>query len=468
MNRPTLELPEIGTWSYQPQSGEVTADPSLFRIFGLVKDSPRPPLSTFLATIHREDSERVSTTIAHVVAGRSETFRSEYRVVRPDGVRLVAARGYAEKNAQGETVRLHGLVIDITDRQRAQEALAAEKAVLEAIARDASKEQILDLLCRGIEAQSQKGMLVSALVLERSTGRLLHGAGPSLPEEYNRAIDGLVIGDGVGSCGTAAFTAKPVLVEDISQHPYWASFKDLAAKHGLASCSSFPITSSQGQVLGTLAMYYPRPYMPTDEEMHLMRTATYLAGIVMERAQERGKLRQANEMLTAEKEAQIRVMHHLRAANRAVSAIISCESGEALGENLLQLLVSTFGAKAAGVWSVSSNANHFELVGEHGFGSGSPMLAPTIDVLYTTYKPGWVARYGQPFAGSIAPGDLQFDDLWLQENGVNYAAIYPLTARGRTMGILAYFGAGELPVAISEVLATVGAVAGLQLLNLRR
>src|ERR1700722_11846874 len=35
--------------------------------------------------------------------------------------------------------------------------------------------------------------------------RTLHcGAAPHLPEAYNSAIDGAVIGEGVGSCGTAA------------------------------------------------------------------------------------------------------------------------------------------------------------------------------------------------------------------------------------------------------------------------
>mgnify|MGYP006146052843 CR=1 FL=1 len=40
------------------------------------------------------------------------------------------------------------------------------------------------------------------------------GAAPSLPEEFNRAIDGLEIGEGRGSCGTAAYRRERVVVED--------------------------------------------------------------------------------------------------------------------------------------------------------------------------------------------------------------------------------------------------------------
>ena len=42
------------------------------------------------------------------------------------------------------------------------------------------------------------------LLLEPGSDRLRHGAAPSLPDFYNEAIDGLVIGPEVGSCGAAA------------------------------------------------------------------------------------------------------------------------------------------------------------------------------------------------------------------------------------------------------------------------
>lgn len=453
-------------WSYQICDAEVSADLSLLKIFGLVLNVTKLPLSAFLKNVHDEDVGRLRLAIEHVVTGKAQTLRVDYRVVRLDGTRQIAARGYAEKDARGEVVRLHGLVVDVTDRQRAEMALAAEKAVVESIARDKAKEETLALVCRGIEAQSQKGMLVSALLLDAETSCLRHGAAPSLPEAYNRAIDGLRIGPGVGSCGTAAFTAKPIFVEDISTHPYWAEFKSLAAEHGLGSCSSFPVISSQGEVLGTLAMYYPSPYMPTDDEMHLMRTATYLAGIVMERARERERLKQAHDMLVKEKEAQVRVMHHLRVANRAVTAIIGSDSVAEMSGHVLDLLVSSFQATIAGVWIVGARTNLFDRVAQHGIDGDTAMLAETIDAFYTTNKLGWVARFGQPYAGGIAHDDLQFDVPWLQQRGLTYAAIYPFAAGGRTLGIAAYFASTEQPpAALPEVMATVGSVAGISLLS---
>lgn len=58
--------------------------------------------------------------------------------------------------------------------------------------------------------------------------RLRHGAAPSLPAADNEAIDGIVIGQGVGSCGASAYLGHPLYVTDIASDPLWKDFEDLA------------------------------------------------------------------------------------------------------------------------------------------------------------------------------------------------------------------------------------------------
>ena len=120
-------------------------------------------------------------------------------------------------------------------------------------------------------------MVCSVLLLDDDGVHLRHGAGPSLPDEYNRAIDGVTIGPNVGSCGTAAFRGKSIFVEDIASDPLWANFKDLALSHGLRACWSTPILDSQQQVLGTFAVYYREPAQPTALHLRLMEIATRIA-----------------------------------------------------------------------------------------------------------------------------------------------------------------------------------------------
>ena len=129
--------------------------------------------------------------------------------------------------------------------------------------------QTLDDLTLLVESSSVSGVIASILILDEDGRHLRHGSAPSLPDEYNAAIDGIEIGPEVGSCGTAAFHDKPVVVFDIANNPLWENYRDLALKHGLRACWSTPIHGSDGQVIGTFANYYRvvRDPSPTDREL---------------------------------------------------------------------------------------------------------------------------------------------------------------------------------------------------------
>src|SRR5712672_334416 len=158
------------------------------------------------------------------------------------------------------------------------------------VAKGNSLAEILDSLCRLVEAQAGD-VLASILLVDGD--RLRHGGAPSLPKAYTDAINGAVIGPCVGSCGTAAYRAEPVIVSDIGGDPLWANFRDLALGHGLRACWSTPILSSAGKVLGTFAIYYREPRSPTAQEHDLIDQITHLASIAIEREQAEEALRQA-------------------------------------------------------------------------------------------------------------------------------------------------------------------------------
>jgi signal transduction histidine kinase len=181
--------------------------------------------------------------------------------------------------------------LEIEDRKRAEELLAGEKRLLEMIARGDSRALVLDALCRLVE-ELTSGCLSSILLLDPNN-RLRHGAAPSLPTPYTDAIDGLAIGPSVGSCGTAAYRAEPVIVSDIATDPLWADFRDLALAHGLRACWSTPILSSEGRVLGTFAIYSREPRSPTPHLHNLIEQITHLASIAIEREQAEERLAQA-------------------------------------------------------------------------------------------------------------------------------------------------------------------------------
>jgi GAF domain-containing protein len=158
---------------------------------------------------------------------------------------------------------------------------AAQGRIREMITTNAPLGEILSILVLLIEAQSPE-MLCSVLLLSDDGNHIRHGAAPSLPENYVRAIDGSPIGPKHGSCGTAMFRGKPVVVSDIFTDPLWEEYRGFASAIGVAACWSTPIMSSKGKVLGSFAMYYREPRTPTGAESHLTNVATKLAGLAIE------------------------------------------------------------------------------------------------------------------------------------------------------------------------------------------
>ncbi|MFB2938132.1 PAS domain S-box protein [Aerosakkonemataceae cyanobacterium BLCC-F154] len=171
---------------------------------------------------------------------------------------------------------------EIRQRHRMHVLLDWQNQILELIAKGEPVYEILEVLARFIELQSQQA-LCSFLMLDTSTNRLHIGASPSLPDSYNQAIDGIEIGPEVGSCGTAAYHKTAVIVEDIATSRLWVKFKDLALSHGLRACWSTPIFSSEGDVLATFSMYYRQPQSPSASDRHLIAKAVHLAKVAIER-----------------------------------------------------------------------------------------------------------------------------------------------------------------------------------------
>ncbi|HSG51417.1 MAG TPA: PocR ligand-binding domain-containing protein [Rheinheimera sp.] len=161
--------------------------------------------------------------------------------------------------------------------------LTLQNQILSQISEGAALKTILHNLVVQVE-QMQPEMLCSILLLDEDGTTLHHGAAPSLSDAYNQAIDGVQIGVGVGSCGTAAATGETVIVTDINSHPYWQPYLALAEIAGVQACWSQPIKNSQGKVLGTFAIYSREPTTPTAEQLEKIKTYSNLAELAIGRS----------------------------------------------------------------------------------------------------------------------------------------------------------------------------------------
>ena len=217
------------------------------------------------------------------------------------------------KNQHGEVSELIVHAVEITELIENRKKIEAnetilngQKKALEQTFRGEPLREVLKTLVLTAEKQAEKPLRASILLMDEEGKHLLHGAAPSLPQAYNDAIHGVAIGPKVGSCGTAAFTRKEVLVENIEIDPLWEDFKDLALSHGLRSCWSTPVFSSQGHLLGTFAVYYPEPCLPSERDKKVIELLTTTARIVIEWYQDI-ELRQKTEAQLIASENQFRI-----------------------------------------------------------------------------------------------------------------------------------------------------------------
>lgn len=160
---------------------------------------------------------------------------------------------------------------------------ALQTDILEAIATGISFKDIALLLCQRAEALAPDALCTILSVDE--SGLLRPQAAPSLPEAYAHAVDGIAIGEGVGSCGTAAFRGVPVEVTDIETDPLWALHKSKVLPLGLRACWSSPIAAPDGRVVAVFAFYYSTRRGPTDLERHIVENCVHLCRIAAAQAE---------------------------------------------------------------------------------------------------------------------------------------------------------------------------------------
>lgn len=199
------------------------------------------------------------------------------------------------RNAEGEITGVVGIFEDITSRKQSEAHELHHRQVLEMMAKGAPLKLVLEKLVLLMQSECP-GTLCSVTLLD-DKNRLRMGAAPDLPDFYNQAVDGLEIGPNVGSCGTAAYTRDRVIVEDIQQHPYWESFRELAKQAGVQSCWSQPILAADGKVLGTFAIYHPVPALPTQQELQLVEAYADLAALAIEHARAQENLHKLSQVV---------------------------------------------------------------------------------------------------------------------------------------------------------------------------
>ena len=229
------------------------------------------------------------------------TFETQYRKKDGSFFPVEVHSNYVEYHDQAFNC---AIIRPIVDRKRAEQREHIKNQVLSLVAHNAPLNEILGYLARGVEEENPE-RLCSILLLDKSGQFLRNYVVTSLPAAYVEATENLRIGPGAGSCGTAAFTGQPVIVEDIQTDPLWADYRALATDNGLAACWSIPITVDDNQVAGTFAIYHRTPKKPSLADIEQLEYLSNLARIAIERHHSAEELRLSDSIFKNTSEAML-------------------------------------------------------------------------------------------------------------------------------------------------------------------
>ncbi|MBP0040145.1 MAG: EAL domain-containing protein [Roseofilum sp. SID1] len=341
-----METTTDGVWIWEVEADQVVWNEKMYTLIGLPPQGIEANLERVQSLIHPEDLKKYQEMIdAALETGNS--YELEFRIRRSDGQYIwVLDRATVLKDNDNRPYRMMGTIADISDRKYNELWLNGQKQILEAIAKNAPLQETLSLLINTLESQAPE-LFGSILLRDPQNNCLRLGVAPQLDPNYNQAVDGVAIGEGSGSCGTAAYRKEPVIVENIATDPLWKNYKDLALSYGLQAAWSVPVLSLQDQVLGTFCFYAQFPSLPKEKHHKRMESATRLAAIAIERCQSEAALRENEQRFRClfEEVPLISVQGYDRDLNiffwnKASENLYGYSPQEAIGKNLEELILT--------------------------------------------------------------------------------------------------------------------------------
>ncbi|MEQ6118701.1 PAS domain S-box protein [Reichenbachiella sp. MALMAid0571] len=263
---------------YKTNSDRVieTISPSIERITGKKPEVFIGKKTTSL--IEKQKADNIFKTLEAL--GRVEDLRVSVDLPNGD-TKVLSFSIIAEYDDNKKIIGTNGIIRDITKLNKQNQLTQLNKEILEKAAKGNDLFEILNFTCKGIEILYPE-LICSVLLYDPINKWLTNGASPSLPETYIKLIHQYPIGPSSGSCGTAAFTQKTIIVSDIEHDPLWAGSAHPALNENLKACWSVPIISSEKQTLGTFAVYYNKVKEPNNDELELIQNIGTFLSVVIE------------------------------------------------------------------------------------------------------------------------------------------------------------------------------------------
>jgi PAS domain S-box-containing protein len=257
--------------------------------------------------VHRDDWPGLRAAIDACQSAR-RPLDAEYRVASHDGtLRWVNARGVFEHDDQGNVTRFLGVLIDITDRKKAEADRNADLAAL---------TRMHTLSRRGVDVGGSAALLqetidtaVAITQADKGTLQLLERDRLLIVAHHGHEqpfLDHFAAAENVASvCGEATRRGERVMVPDVETSPIFSGTPSLPVMRaaGVRAVQSTPLLTRSGRLLGILTTQWAAPHTPDERSLWRLDLLARQAADLIEQTQADEGLRESEERLRLAQDA---------------------------------------------------------------------------------------------------------------------------------------------------------------------
>jgi PAS domain S-box-containing protein len=143
------EIAKLGSWELDLVNNRLTWSDEVYRIFGLQPQEFGATYEAFLEAVHPDDRAAVDAAYSSSLKEGRDAYEIEHRAVRKSTgeIRMVQEKCEHVRDASGRIIRSIGMVHDITERNRAEEALRQRTLEL---------QQLTEMLDRQVRERTEE------------------------------------------------------------------------------------------------------------------------------------------------------------------------------------------------------------------------------------------------------------------------------------------------------------------------
>jgi PAS domain S-box-containing protein len=284
-------LSHTGSFAWNPSSKQIVHwSEETYRIFGFDPKQGVPSVQTALQRLHADDRERALEVLAQAARDRTD-FELDYRIVlRDDPIKYVHSVAHPVFDASGDLVEFVGTMMDVTERNQAEEKLRASEQVtrgqVEALvhsldvlatapAPDQFIGQMLRTICRQLNGQSVALSLFDDATDSLALRLVVEGEHLARTDSQHPLVHHPSIWKQSGLLRDLIFMGAPVIFEDIETDPRVpVAFREYFKLSGTKKSLGVPILAS-GKVTGVISIRHGHRPPYRREEIELMQALAH-------------------------------------------------------------------------------------------------------------------------------------------------------------------------------------------------